>query len=96
MPAHPTRRRNRTRGTALASEPVAFRRTPDAHRIDQRDRMRPLAGTLGFDARTPEETERFGTFYNATLEARHPMRADFPGRDALGRRNPRMARRAHA
>lgn len=90
----------------LATEPVAFRRTEDAHRIDQRERMRPLAANAGYATRTLANLSAVASYENAHLRSDDPTggsfpnaprdTASFPGRDSRGRRNPRMARRAFA
>lgn len=94
MPTHPTRRKNRTRSLrGIAVAPVAFASQPDArHRIDARENRAPLAAVLNFSRRTLAHEDAI----DRTRESTAPVSVSFPGRDALGRRNPRMARRSFA
>lgn len=91
MPAHPTRKSNRRRGSGLAREPFAFGSIPLS---ENPNRGKYDAGTLGYHGRQPGLAATIARFERPELfPSEHTT---FPGRDSLGRRNPRMPRRSHA
>lgn len=88
--------KNQRRAAVLAREPIAFRGTPDAHRIDARERMRrdvprlldasdteSVALTLGVEPLT-----YLAAFGSVTRDG--TLTVTTPARDSRGRRNPRM------
>lgn len=94
MPNTPRYARGRGRRNPLAIRPVAF-----AYQLDNAIQLdeNPNAAKLG--ARFSETASARSLARNvaaSTLENAEGMLADFPGRDSLGRRNTRMARRSFA
>lgn len=90
MSAHPTRRANRRRGlSGIARDPIAFRGTPDAHRIDARERMRRDAARLldASDSETGALVLGVTPLQYAFADRDHPdaLTVSTPGRDAAGR-----------
>lgn len=88
--------RGRGRRARLAIAPVAFIGTPDAHRIDARDRIRPHVASMNHSVRTLARTDEYLAAARDSETRWHGVTVSFPGRDSLGRANPRMARRAFA
>lgn len=94
---NPARRKNRTRGRdGLARDPLAFAGTPDAHRTDARERMRRHVAPLNYSRRTLAHTDEYLAAARDSETRWHGVTVSFPGRDSLGRVNPRMPRRQYA
>jgi hypothetical protein len=96
MPSHPTRkafRANERRREHLAREPIAFRHiAEDRVYLAENPNAEPHAAVLNYSRRTLAHE----TALDALKVWDDEMIATFPGRDSLGRRNPRMARRSFA
>jgi hypothetical protein len=88
---HPSRKQNRRRGfSGLAREPIAFRYVAENRVfLAENPNAEAHAAVLNYSRRTLAHESAM----DRLTESTEPVRVSFPGRDTLGRRNPRMARR---
>jgi hypothetical protein len=89
MPTHtnPSRRQNRTRGDGLARNPFAA----GTYLAENPNDGKLHAAPMSYATRTLANLDAIATFENRDSRDR----VSFPGRDSLGRVNPRMARRQY-